>query len=237
MRGRHLGHDGARQRLVDGVVERLVGRQAAVLLEVLADAVEHDDRVVQRVADDREDGRDHREIELGLRDREHAEHQDRVVHHGEDGAQRQPPGMKAQDDVEADQDQRDAPATRWPLTATRRRPAGPTTSSVVIFTPGSILPSRPARTSAAAARRSARWTAATMLASRVPVWLTCGSWKPPSITALRTASISTGFGKLASTEMPPVKSIAKLSPLHEERRERHRASARSTARTTPCGWP
>ena len=41
-----------------------VGRQAAVLLEVLADAVEHDDGVVQRVADDREDGRDHREVEL-----------------------------------------------------------------------------------------------------------------------------------------------------------------------------
>ena len=72
----------------------------------LADAVEHDDGVVQRVADDREDGRDHRQVERRLREREHAEHQDRVVHHGEDGAERQSPGVEAQDDVERDQHQR-----------------------------------------------------------------------------------------------------------------------------------
>jgi hypothetical protein len=32
------------------------------------------------------------------------------------------------------------------------------------------------------------------------------------MTAPRTVSVSTSFSKLASTEMPPVKSIAKLSP-------------------------
>ncbi len=46
------------------LVQRLVGRQAPVHLEVLADAVEHDDGVVQRVADDGQHGRDHRQIEL-----------------------------------------------------------------------------------------------------------------------------------------------------------------------------
>ena len=79
-----------------------VGRQAAVLLEALADAVEHDDGVVQRVADDREDGRDHRRDRTCVCVSENnAEHEDRVVHHREDGAERQPPGVEAERDVDA----------------------------------------------------------------------------------------------------------------------------------------
>src|SRR5690242_8420486 len=51
-----------------------------------------------------------------------------------------------------------------------------------------------------------------MVTSRLLLPLTCGSWKPAATTALRTASRSTSSGKVASTEMPPVKSTAKFSP-------------------------
>ncbi len=48
---------------------------------------------------------DHGEIERSLRDREDAEHENRIVQHGEDGAEGQPPRMKAERDVREDQKQ------------------------------------------------------------------------------------------------------------------------------------
>ena len=107
------------------------GGSAAVGLEALADAVEHDDGIVERIADDGEDGRDHGEIERRLRDRENAEHQDGVVHHGEDGAERKLPGVKAERDVDEDEQQREGerPDARCP--AAHRPPAGRPTSRLL----------------------------------------------------------------------------------------------------------
>ena len=85
-----------------------VGGQAAIGLETLADTIEHHDGIVQRIADHRQNGRDHRQIELGLGHGENADHQDRVVQHREDGAERQSPGMKAERDVDEDQQQGEA---------------------------------------------------------------------------------------------------------------------------------
>ena len=237
MRRDHLGHDGARQRLVDGVVERLVRRQAPVLLEVLADAVEHDDRVVQRVADDREDGRDHGEIELGLRDREHAEHQDGVVHHGEDGAQRQPPGVEAEDDVERDQHQRHG-----------QRHDGRVAQFVADLRTHHLergdlaRRGRPwrARSWNSGRNCSAVWPVdcRPMLTSRVlPKYSTCGSWKPAAITALRTASIVDLLGEARLDRDAAGEVDGEVQAAHEERRERRDHEHDRTACTTPCAWP
>ena len=80
------------------------GIEAAVGLEALADTVEHHDGVVQRVTDDSEDGRHHRQIELRLGHGKNTDHQDRVMHDREDGAERQAPGMKAEGDVDEDEE-------------------------------------------------------------------------------------------------------------------------------------
>ena len=49
--------------------------------------------------------------------------------------------------------------------------------------------------------------------SRVePKVCTCGSWYPAASTAVRIFSMLASFGKVASTLMPPVKSMAKFSP-------------------------
>ena len=63
------------------------GAQAPVGVEALADTIEHHDRVVERIADHREDRRDHRQIKRRLRHGEDAEHEDRVVQHREDRAE------------------------------------------------------------------------------------------------------------------------------------------------------
>ena len=73
--------------------------------EALADTVEHHDGVVQRIADDRKNGGDGRQVKGCLRQREDAHHQDRIMNDGEDRAQGQPPGMKAQGDIDEDADQ------------------------------------------------------------------------------------------------------------------------------------
>src|SRR4029077_13293476 len=106
-RSHHLGHDGARERLVDGLIEYHVRGRAAVALEALADAVEHHHRVIQRVADDGEDGSDHRQIEGHLAEREEADHQDRIVQYRENRTERQPPGVETERDVQKYPEQRE----------------------------------------------------------------------------------------------------------------------------------
>ena len=76
---REAGHQGARQRLVDRRVHAPHRRRLAHQLEILAHAVEHHDRVVDRVADDREHRGQHRQVEGDLRGREEAEDDDRIV--------------------------------------------------------------------------------------------------------------------------------------------------------------
>ena len=55
----------------------------------LADSVEHDDGVVQRIADHRQNGRNRRQIEGHLRQREESDHADRIVQYGENRAERE----------------------------------------------------------------------------------------------------------------------------------------------------
>src|SRR5436189_289090 len=96
------GEDRSRQRLVDGEVEVLGQRQALLdLAPVLAHAVVHDDRVVDRVADDREQGRDDVQRELELHD-QHERQRDRdVVHDAGDRAHAEREVAEAEPDVEA----------------------------------------------------------------------------------------------------------------------------------------
>src|SRR5258706_3759602 len=101
-----LGHDGSRQRLVDRLVEHGHRLEPAAPLEALTDTIEDHHGVIQRIADHREHGRHHRQVEGGMPQRESAEHQDRVVQHREDRTERETPGMETNGDVQADQKQR-----------------------------------------------------------------------------------------------------------------------------------
>ncbi len=102
-----LGHDGARQGLVDGLVQRHSWHKATIGLETLADAVEHDDGVVDGVTHHGQQRGHHRQIERGLRQRKPADDQDGVMHQRQDGTGRKPPGVEAQCDVDEHQQQGD----------------------------------------------------------------------------------------------------------------------------------
>ena len=77
------------QRLVDAQVHDLVERLAAQQPRVLADAVEDDDRVVHRVADDRQHRRHDVQRQLVVEEREHREHDEDVVEGRDDRADRE----------------------------------------------------------------------------------------------------------------------------------------------------
>ena len=98
----------ARQRLVDTAVDELVDVAAAaeVQLEVLADAVEDDDGIVDRVTDDRQERRDERGVDLALCQREDREHDEDIVDEREDGGNAEAQ-LEAVCDVEDDQCPRD----------------------------------------------------------------------------------------------------------------------------------
>ena len=91
-------------------------------LEVLADAVEDDDRIVDGVTDDRQERRDERRVDLALRQREDCEHDEDIVDEREDGSDAEAQ-LKAVGDVEDDQCPRDdecQDGIRDELTADRR---------------------------------------------------------------------------------------------------------------------
>ena len=92
--------DRARQALVDRLVADLGEGDPLLALEKLADAVEHDDRVVDRVADDRQERGDHDERHLAAAQREQAERDERVVREGDQAAE-----AEAEAEAEADVDQ------------------------------------------------------------------------------------------------------------------------------------
>lgn len=113
-----------RQRLIDTAVDELVDVAAAaeVQLEVLADAVEDDDRIVDRVTDDGQQCCDERGINLALRQREDREHDEDIVDEREDGGDAKAQ-LKAVGDVEDNQCPRDdecQDGIRDELTANRR---------------------------------------------------------------------------------------------------------------------
>ncbi len=77
------GHDRPGERLQDRVVDDLVERLAEVTRLVLADPIEHHDRVVDREADDRQHRGHEQRIDLDMEeraeDRERADHDDDVM--------------------------------------------------------------------------------------------------------------------------------------------------------------
>uniref|UniRef100_A0A0N4ZLY3 LigA n=1 Tax=Parastrongyloides trichosuri TaxID=131310 RepID=A0A0N4ZLY3_PARTI len=99
---RQTGDDGPRQGLVDRQVDHVTQRHGLVLAQVLAQAVEHDDGVVHRIADDREQGRDQVQAELHAQGDDEAERQGHVVQQPRHRADAELPG-EAEGDVEEHQ--------------------------------------------------------------------------------------------------------------------------------------
>ena len=88
------------------VVESGVGLEFELRLVVLSDAVEDDDRVVDRVGDDRDHSRDERAVDLNAehdREREH----DRDVMAERDDRGDAAPRLKPDDDIDEDERERD----------------------------------------------------------------------------------------------------------------------------------
>src|SRR5579871_5729220 len=102
---RELRDHRPRQRLVDRAVEDLERLCLAHDREQLADAVEDDDRLVDRVAEHRQHRGQHRQIEGHAGDREHADEDERVVQRRDDRADAELPA-EAERDVAEDGDQR-----------------------------------------------------------------------------------------------------------------------------------
>jgi hypothetical protein len=86
-------------------------RQLAVLAEGLAHAVEDDHRLVDRVAQHRQDRRQHGQRELPLEEGEEAQDDHHVVQVGHDAGHRELP-LEAQRQVDHDADHRDAQRQR-----------------------------------------------------------------------------------------------------------------------------
>ncbi len=76
------------ETLTMSAYERLLGADPRL---VLTDSVEHDDRVVQRVSEDREEGDHRRRSDEELEDRVDPDADHDVVDHGEDRGDRHPP--------------------------------------------------------------------------------------------------------------------------------------------------
>src|SRR5438046_2705358 len=101
------GQDGPRERLVDRVVH-LLGEGTALrdhFPAVLAQPVVRDDRVVDGVADDGQERRQHRERELAVREREGAQADDHVV---DDGDDRRDAALEVEAEGDVDRDPHEA---------------------------------------------------------------------------------------------------------------------------------
>src|SRR5699024_10775836 len=95
------GHDGTRQRFVDGYVHDRERIGLAHTAEILALAVEHDDGIVDGETENSHQRSQHGEIEIQLEQREHAGGENYVMGQGDDSAGRQLP-MEADHDVNQD---------------------------------------------------------------------------------------------------------------------------------------
>src|SRR3546814_354671 len=108
---RDAGHHGARQRFVDAEVEQRNDVYLAVFLQIFANAVIHDDRIVQRIADDRQQRRDAVQVELQLRHRKEAEGQRDLVEQAAERADAELP-FEADPDIDRDAEHREREADR-----------------------------------------------------------------------------------------------------------------------------
>jgi hypothetical protein len=88
---------------VDRFVEQFRHRHFLVTPQHFADPVIDHDRVVERIAENRQQRRDAGEIEIDLRDRHEADGQHDVVHVGDHGAERELP---FEPEPEIDQDRK-----------------------------------------------------------------------------------------------------------------------------------
>src|SRR5450631_486305 len=100
--GHQLGHQRSRQRLIDGFVDDLSDAEFAGSAGALANTVENDYRVVQRIADHRQNRRDRRQIKRHLAEREESDHTDRVMQHRQNRAARE---LEREAEQYVDQDQ------------------------------------------------------------------------------------------------------------------------------------
>ena len=96
----------ARQCLVDRAIQHLVQRLGARLLQVLAHAIEDDDRIVERIADDREQRGHDRERDLQAHDREERERAEEIVERRQNGREAEAP-LEAEGEVEQRDEERD----------------------------------------------------------------------------------------------------------------------------------
>src|ERR1019366_4469313 len=78
-KGEAGGKNGPAQGLVDALVDDVGQGLAAQQLNIFADAIEDDDSVVHRIADQREDGGNHRQADFLVQQREEAHGDNGVV--------------------------------------------------------------------------------------------------------------------------------------------------------------
>ena len=121
-RHRHVGDDRARQRRVDRDVEQVRHRHPLVAAQHLADAVVDDDGVVERIAEDGEQRRDARQIEVDLHQRHVADGQHQIVHVGDHGAERELP-FEAEPEIDQDREDREPEPDRAVGREARSTPA------------------------------------------------------------------------------------------------------------------
>ena len=79
-RNRYAGHHRSRQGFVDGQVQKRCHFHFAEFHQILANTVIHNNRIVQRIADNRQQSRDDVEVKLPPCKREQSEGQRHVVH-------------------------------------------------------------------------------------------------------------------------------------------------------------
>ena len=161
---------GARQRLVDAPIQHLHQVVAGVELEVLADPVVDDDRVVEAVADDREQRGQHLQVELEPQHDPDARGDEHVVDQGDHGARREARG-EAEARCRAGSRRHATPMARMPSRRSSAPTLGPTNSTRSVSTgpsscsnaassrairsfSGLIVPERP--TASSALRRDVR---------------------------------------------------------------------------------
>ena len=116
------------KRLVHRQVEQLLDRHLLVFAQIFAHAVVDDDGVVDRIADDGQDGRDTGQVELEPGDDVEADHHGHVVDRRDDGADAELP-FEAEPDVDQHGDQRGEDADRAVAGQFARTPSDRPTST------------------------------------------------------------------------------------------------------------
>ena len=98
------GQQRARKGFVDGLVHHRYWLGLAQLAEVLPHPVEHDDGIVEGVADDRQHGRQYRQGKIQLEQRKHPDRDQDIMHQGHHRAHGKTP-FEPQGDIDQDSNQ------------------------------------------------------------------------------------------------------------------------------------